>query len=97
MKRSNLFFSLLLALTIAIAACERTPSLQGKWAVDVEATIGKAKAIGLPDSASAQIREIYDGGQLEITGDTLVMRVAGFPDAIARNYKVVGEAGHCYN
>ncbi|MBF6023429.1 hypothetical protein [Lysobacter niastensis] len=97
MKRPNLLLPLLLVVSaLAIAACGRTPSLQGKWAVDVEATIGKAKEAGIPDSESPQIREIYDGGQLEITGDTLIIRIAGFPEAIARNYKVVGEADNCY-
>lgn len=69
--------------------------MHGKWSVDIDATIEKAKTTGLPDSAAPRTREIYDGGQLEITSDTLVMRVAGIPDAIARNYKVVGEADNC--
>ena len=97
MKSRSLLFALLFVVsTLVLSACGRTPSLQGKWAVDLEATVARAKDAGIPESQSPRIREIYDGGQLEITRDMLVMRVAGFPEAVARNYKVVGEAGNCF-
>ncbi|WP_342316162.1 hypothetical protein [Lysobacter sp. FW306-1B-D06B] len=94
MKRLHLL--VLVVSMLATAACGRASSLHGQWAVDVEATIEKAKDAGIPASQSPRIREIYDGGQLEITRETLVMRVAGYPEAVARNYKVFAEAGPCY-
>lgn len=88
---------LVLLLSLALlAACHKSPTLQGSWVVDLVATTEKAKAAGLPDSVTGEIREIYDGGLLEITPDTLAIRIEGIPEAITRNYKVVGESDGCY-
>ena len=65
--------------------------------MDVDATINRAKVSGLSNSAASGIQEIYGGGLLEITSDTLIMRIDGIPDAIARNYEVVDRVGDCYN
>lgn len=86
---------LLLSLSL-LASCHKSPSLQGTWAVDLVATTEMAKASGLPDSIAGEIREVYDGGLLEITSDKLVMRIDGMPGEMARNYKVVSESGSCY-
>lgn len=88
-------FVLLLSLSL-LASCHKSPSLQGNWAVDLVATTDRAKASGLPDSVAGQIRETYDGGLLQITSDTLVLRLDGIPDAMTMNYKVVNESDGCY-
>jgi hypothetical protein len=92
MTKSLLFLSL-----FALASCQSPPSLQGNWSIDVDAMIERAKASGIPDSAAPRIREIYEDGLLEITPDTLVIRVSGVSDAIARNYKIVSKTEDCYN
>lgn len=89
--------SLFLAVAaLTLSACDSAAPLQGNWSVDIDATIDRAEAAGIPRSAAPRIREVYDGGLLEITNDVLIMRVAGFPDATARNYKLVGVSGDCY-
>lgn len=65
-------------------------------AVDIDATIRTATDAGIPVQLTPRFREIYDAGQLEVTRDTLVMRVAGYSEAISRNYKIVSAAGNCY-
>jgi hypothetical protein len=81
---------------LALSACDSAPPFQGNWSVDIDATIDRAEAAGIPHSAAPRIREIYDGGLLEITKDVLIMRVAGFPDATARNYNLIDVNGDCY-
>lgn len=87
---------LLLACAL-LASCHKSPPLQGNWSVDIAATVDRARAAGLPDAAAGQIREIYEGGLLEITSSTLTMRIAGIPDAMSRNYKVTEKSGGCYS
>ncbi|UTA55110.1 hypothetical protein L3D22_04540 [Lysobacter soli] len=94
MKSLNLF--LLLVAVLTTAACGRTPSIEGKWAVDIDETVKTAMDAGIPMLPTRRIHEVYDGGQLEITGDILVMRVAGYPDAISRNYTIISATGNCY-
>jgi len=92
MKKLFLLFAFSL-----LASCNKSPSLQGNWSVDVAATVDRARTAGLPDSTAGQIREIYEGGLLEITSDTLTMRISGIPDAISHNYKVTDKSGGCYS
>ncbi len=43
-----------------------------------------------------QIRAVYGGGRIEITGQALVMRIDGMPEAISRNYRILDQQGDCY-
>lgn len=94
MKSLNLV--LLFVAVLTTAACSRTPSLEGKWVVDIDETIKSAMDEGIPKQLTRRIHEIYDGGQLEVTRDTLVMSVAGYPEAISRNYTIISATGNCY-
>ena len=96
MKQRTLVLLSVAVAVFAMAACSRPPPLGGRWIVDIGVTIVAAEEAGIPDELAPRIRDIYDGGQLEITRDTLVMRVAGYPEAISRNYKVVSTTGHCH-
>lgn len=91
MKKLVLLFSLAL-----LTSCHPSPSLQGTWAVDLAATIDRAKASGLPDSVAGPIRELYDGGMLEITSDKLLLYVDGFDGTTEKSYEVVSESDGCY-
>ena len=85
-----------LASLAMLAACAGRSPLWGHWTVDLEATIEQARRDGIPSQAAPQIREVFAQGRIEITEQALVMRVAGIPDALARNYRIVGEQGGCY-
>ncbi|HYG05254.1 MAG TPA: hypothetical protein VD865_02455 [Stenotrophomonas sp.] len=80
----------------ALAGCEARQPLHGRWVVDLPATVEQARRDGITAQAVPQIREVYAGGRIEITPDAVVMRVDGLPDAIARNYRVLGEQDGCY-
>ncbi|HEY0333496.1 MAG TPA: hypothetical protein VGC74_07270 [Stenotrophomonas sp.] len=88
--------TLLLGGLLMLVACERASPLLGHWSVDLDATVEQARRDGIPAQAAPQIREVFANGQVEITGQALVMRVAGIPDAVARNYRVVGEHDGCF-
>lgn len=88
--------ALLLASVAALAACSGRSPLWGHWSVDLDATVEQARRDGIPAQAAPQIREVFARGRVEITEQALVMRVAGMPDALARNYRIVGEQAGCY-
>lgn len=89
-----LAFAVLAAATLS--ACGANPSLQGQWAVDIDATVDEARRRGLSEREIAFLRELYGRGLLEITDDALVMRVVGVPDAVARNYRELERDGDCH-
>lgn len=86
---------LLLVIALALNACTSSPSLQGDWSVDVDATVNRANAAGVPESEAPHIQKIYAGGVLEITSNTLIIRIAGFSDVVTRRYRLVGKEGNC--
>ena len=51
---------------------------------------------GLKQMTASHLPRLVVLSYNEITRDTLVMRVAGYPEAISRNYKVVSTTGHCH-
>lgn len=88
------------ALSVGIwllAACQGGSPLLGHWAVDLDATVEQARRDGIPAQSAPQIREVFADGRIEITDQALMMRVAGIPDVVARNYRIVGERGSCYH
>lgn len=89
-------FLIAAATLMAVAACTARDPLQGQWAVDTEATVKRAVADGIPQAMAPKIREVYDGGRLAIGKDVLTLRIAGFGEAEARNYEVVGNSKGCY-
>lgn len=81
---------------VALSACSSEATLKGHWAIDLDATVAEARRRGLSEREIAFLRELYGRGLLEITDDTLVMRVAGVPDAVARNYRALEPDGDCH-
>ncbi|HEY9252973.1 MAG TPA: hypothetical protein VIP30_00385 [Stenotrophomonas sp.] len=79
-----------------LAGCVGRSPLHGHWEVDLQATVEQARRDGITAQAVPQIRAVYGGGRMEITGEALVMRVDGMPEAVARNYRVLGEQDGCY-
>ncbi|SFK66867.1 hypothetical protein [Lysobacter sp. cf310] len=79
-----------------LSACGANPSMQGHWAVDIDATVAEARRHGRSEREIAFLRELYGRGLLEITDDALVMRVVGVPDAVARNYRELERDGDCH-
>lgn len=80
----------------ALAGCAGRSPLHGQWVVDLQATVEQARRDGITAQAVPQIRAVYAGGRMEITGKALLMRVDGMPEAVTRNYRVLGEQGGCY-
>jgi len=85
-----------MSCVLALAGCDTRSPLHGHWAVDVQATVEQARRDGIAAQAVPQIRAVYAGGKIEITPQAVVMRVEGLPEAISRNYRVLGEANGCY-
>jgi len=83
----------------ALAGCPRAfagQELVGRWMVDIDRTIEQAHKDGFSSAADSQIRETFQGGLLEITQDTLVMRVAGYFGSETATYRDHLAADGCH-
>jgi len=79
-----------------LAGCGGRSPLVGSWAVDLQSTVEQARRDGIPAQSAPQIRSVYAGGRIEITEQAIVARVAGMPDAVSRNYRILGQQDDCY-
>lgn len=86
-----------ISLLCLLAGCGGRSPLVGPWVVDLQATVEQARRDGIPAQSAPQIRSVYAGGRIEITEQAIVARVAGMPDAIARNYRILDEQDGCYH
>ena len=94
------FQALLFMLSVtALSGCPLRSGrgdLLGRWAVDVDATVARARHDGLPATSENEIRQVFSGGLLEITRDRLVMRVAGVEGSESVNYSADAPTNGCY-
>lgn len=91
---------LLSSLALALSGCaskEPGPEFAGAWLVDIDKTLQRSTAEGLPASAVPQVREAFVGGRLDISNDAIVLSVEGYPGNETWKYTATATGKGCYN
>jgi len=85
-------------VVLSLSACaDRASDLEGKWVIDLEATLQNMGKLGTPPGALADMRKSFEGGRLYITPQEVKLSVAGRPEQVSQPYKYVGQASSCFN
>lgn len=83
--------------TIFCSGCNKgAPSgIKGKWAVDLDRMVQKAREIGATDQDIQQVIALYKNGRLEIKDNLMHVSIAGMADKEDLPYTVISEQGGC--
>jgi hypothetical protein len=85
-------------VVLSLSACaDRASDLEGKWVIDLEATLQNMGKLGTPPGAIEDMRKSFEGGRLYITPQEVKLSVAGRPEQVSLPYKYVGQASSCFN
>jgi hypothetical protein len=97
MPRAHRIVSCALALALALGGCSQTaPSpIDGKWTVDIEATLANASRAGARDQDLPRVRKTYEGGTLAFDDGTLVIGLEDGEQTLSTKYTVVEAKGDC--
>lgn len=70
--------------------------IEGKWALDLDQTVERARSMGASARDVDELRKTYEGARMHIKGNELVLSVAGFKDEIVAPYKKISSDGACH-
>ena len=96
----NYFKQMLMSVLVALSlsgCTDRTSDLEGKWVIDVAATLQNISKLGASPSAIEEMRKSFEGGRLDITPQEVKLSVSGRPEQVSIPYKYVGQASSCFN
>lgn len=89
---------LLAALTAGLPACtESQQGLQGSWAIDIDKTLARAQKDGASANAVKDIRSTFEGALMDISADTLTLRVDGYPGSQRQSYTAGPAHAGCHD
>lgn len=82
---------------LLLAACSgKPPSMLGNWTIDLEPMLAEARSLKATPKELDAIRATYDGGQLAVTNEEMVLSMANRSQTTWR-YQVVAQSGDCYD
>jgi hypothetical protein len=92
----RLLFAALAASLLAGCGQASPPSpIDGRWTVDIDATLANASSLGAGDKDLRDVRTTYEGGTLLIDGGKIVLGLRGQSDMLERKYTVLEAKGPC--
>src|SRR5690606_37399285 len=76
--------NLAVVVSIALTGClsDETKDIQGKWAIDMNATLDRAQSMGASPRDIQSLRATYDGARMHILDSNLVLSIQGEPDTV---------------
>jgi hypothetical protein len=95
MKKEILGIVMLSSLLFAAGCGQKKSDIEGKWTLDLEATVAQARSIGATDRDIQGVRQTFEGGLMEIDASKITLSIVGMQAAEVRGYKVDSKAGSC--
>ena len=96
----NYFKPMLISVLVALSlsgCADRETDLEGKWVIDVEATVKNISKLGASPSGVAEMRKSFEGGRLRINHHQIKLSGSGQPEQVVIPYKYVSQGGSCFN
>lgn len=92
------FASLAVVVSIALTGClsDETKDIQGKWAIDMNATLERAQSMGASSRDLQSLRTTYDGARMQVMEGKLVLSLQGESDTMDVPYKHVSSGSGCH-
>lgn len=83
---------------LGLAGCGsgKDGDIQGKWALDLDQTVERARSMGASNRDVDELRKTYEGSRMHVKGNELVLSVVGIKDEIVAPYKKVSSDGACH-
>jgi hypothetical protein len=84
------------ALGLAGCGSGKDGDIEGKWALDLDKTVERARSMGASNRDVDELRKTYEGARMHVKGNELVLSVDGFKgDGIVAPYKKISSDGAC--
>jgi hypothetical protein len=89
--------SMLTALALLGACSQPRNEIIGEWIINTPRMREQLRSTGVPSIAVEPAVKVFDGGLLVISGDTIVVRLAGGGGEFSYHYSVDNERDGCTN
>lgn len=94
-NRNLTAIALVLIVALTFGCAKKVPSIEGKWAIDLEPMIQQARDLNASSRDIEAIKENFRNGRLEIDTKRITVTIEGINDREIREYVVSSNEGAC--